>query len=79
MESLRLSPHKNYLAPIKQKSITGGGDPRSMVPVRLAGAGSWVGDFLPTIDPEMVLSPRPGRIGGLTQTNPYRTAPEEAA
>jgi hypothetical protein len=26
--------------------------------------GSWVGDFLPTIDPEMVLSPRPGRIGG---------------
>jgi hypothetical protein len=38
MESLRLSPHKNYLAPIKQKAIASGGDLRSMVPVRLAGA-----------------------------------------
>src|ERR1035441_1722772 len=26
--------------------------------------GGWVGDFLPSIDPEMVFSPRLGRIGG---------------
>ncbi len=38
MELLRLSPHKNYQASIKPEPITGGGDPRSMVPVRRAGA-----------------------------------------